>query len=754
MKKLYFLFIGLLFWCSSNAQIIDFPDVKFKNKLLASTTNTNPTYYLIAADATKNDMIVDTNGNGEIEIEEAQAVYYLTVQGNSLNTNDPNNLTDLTGIAYFTNLIELNCADNLLTTLDVSTLSNLKTFRCDRNNLSTLDISGLSNMITFYYGSNNLSNVNLSSLGLLNELGCDNNQITNLDLTPLAQLKVLICSNNQISNLDFSTTSNLRTLFCDNNLLTNLNLVDLSEFYILHCQNNPLKVLNLKNGWPFSYNDMYNMNLANCPLEYVCVDDSNITAFETKLNSYGYTNYNLNSYCSFVPGGPYWTIQGHVKFDADANGCVADATALPWLKLLVSAGNNSGTFSANASGHYSIPLQYGTHTVTPIMEHPEYFNISPSSFTTTFPLFPVGPDPVQNFCITPLGTHNDLETVLLPIGSARPGFDSQYKIIYKNNGNTTLSGDVRLTFMDELMDFVTASPSISSQLPNELIFSYQNLQPFERREILVNFNINSPTETPAVIAGTDLGFSTVIFPLENDDYILDNFSALKQKAVNSFDPNDKTCLEGSTISPQDVGKYVHYMIRFENSGTANAQSIVVKDLIDLSKFEIASLVALDGSHEFYTRIKDNKVEFIFENINLPFDDANNDGYVLFKIRTRPTLVLGDTFSNTASIYFDYNFPIVTEPATTMISVLAITDFDFDQYLTLYPNPVENILCFELKNAISLNSISIYNTLGQLVLVLPNAKASKSIDVSTLKSGTYFIKINSEKGTSNAKFIKK
>ncbi len=48
----------------------------------------------------------------------------------------------------------------------------------------------------------------------------------------------------------------------------------------------------------------------------------------------------------------------------------------------------------------------------------------------------------------------------------------------------------------------------------------------------------------------------------------------------------------------------------------------------------------------------NKVEFIFENINLPFDDATNDGYVAFKIQTNPSLVVGDSFSNTASIYFD------------------------------------------------------------------------------------------------------
>jgi Zn-dependent M32 family carboxypeptidase len=94
---------------------------------------------------------------------------------------------------------------------------------------------------------------------------------------------------------------------------------------------------------------------------------------------------------------------------------------------------------------------------------------------------------------------------------------------------------------------------------------------------------------------------------------------LRQTVVNSFDPNDKTCLEGSTIPPSAVGKYVHYMIRFENKGTAEAQNVVVKDMIDTSKFDISSLVVTQGSHPFVTRITEtNKVEFIFEKYQFTF----------------------------------------------------------------------------------------------------------------------------------------
>ncbi len=152
-----------------------------------------------------------------------------------------------------------------------------------------------------------------------------------------------------------------------------------------------------------------------------------------------------------------------------------------------------------------------------------------------------------------------------------------------------------------------------------------------------------------------------------DDTPQDNTFAFNQTIVNSFDPNDKTCLEGSSVSTEMVGQYLHYMIRFENTGTAPAQNIIVKDIIDITKYDLSSLIPLTGSHPFTTRIVGtNKVEFIFENINLPSEPDSNDGYVAFKIKTKPTLVAGNSVANSASIYFDYNLPIVTNTATTAI----------------------------------------------------------------------------------------
>jgi hypothetical protein len=329
-----------------------------------------------------------------------------------------------------------------------------------------------------------------------------------------------------------------------------------------------------------------------------------------------------------------------------------------------------------------------------------------------------------------------------------------YKLVYKNKGNTTVSGSISFTFMDDVMDFVSSTPVQSMVEPNILNWNYTNLQPFETRKIVVIFNMNSPQETPALNDGEILEFIAIIDPLSGDEMLSDNTSTLNQLVVNSFDPNDKTCLEGSVVSTELIGQYVHYVIRFENTGTFFAQNVVVKDEIDLSKFDLNSLIVLSASHEQWTRINGNKVEFIFENIQLPFPPSEErHGYIAFKIKLKNNLTVGDTFSNFASIYFDYNFPIITEPATTSIEALSNPDFEFSNFVKLYPNPTSSILTIESQSTINLKSIEIFNSLGQLMQAVPNDNNQLNIDVSNLQTGTYFIKVYSDKGVGVSKFVK-
>ena len=452
-------------------------------------------------------------------------------------------------------------------------------------------------------------------------------------------------------------------------------------------------------------------------------------------------------------GEDYNFVQGNIKLENNNNGCDAMDIDASNLKFAISNGTIVDNLISNVSGSYKIAVKQGNFTVNPLPENPTFFNISPSSLNVSFP---TQTSPInQDFCITTNGTHPDLEVILLPINVARPGFNSQYKLVYKNKGNQVQSGSINLSFNDLVMDLTIAIPSVTAQTFNLLSWNFSNLNPFETREINITLNLNTPTEIPSLNGGDILSYTATITSLQTDEIPNDNTFSLNQIVVNSYDPNDKTCLQGTSITPNKVGEFVHYLIRFENSGTYNAQNITINDFIDINKFDISTLVPISGSSPFTTKISSgNKVDFVFENINLPFDDANNDGYVAFKIKTKSTLVSGDNFTNGASIYFDYNYPIVTNTYTTTITTLSTQDFNFGTYFSLYPNPVVDVLNINKKADIDISSINIYNSLGQLVVTIANANYIDKIDVSNIPLVNYFVKINSNIGTSNTRFIKK
>ena len=697
-------------------------------------------------------------------------------------------------VSYLTNLTNLSCSYNPLNSLILP--YSIQYLECFENNLTSLDLSNATQLIDISIGNNSVSALNLSNSNLLFRCTLSNMPLTNitfnsnylrflylndtllssLDLTLTQDLFQVELKNNNLSSLILPTINNLTELYIQNNELNTIDLFNLQSLKVFHCQNNYFSLLDLSNSPELrnlkcsnnpnltylniknssndifsGYNTLFDVE-NNFNLKYICVDnqieEDNVNFFLNLV--YNIQNCNVGTYCSFIPGGYFYTIQGNTKFDINTNGCDLNDIDYPNLNLSITGLTNSGTFISNISGNYSIPVESGNHTIIPFLENPTYFNISPTSFTANFPTqtSPL----VQDFCVTANGVHHDVEVTIIPTNPARPGFDANYKIIYKNKGNQIENGSVSFTYYeDTVLDLVSTNPVFNSQISNTLVWNYTNLQPLETRTIDVVFNVNSPTETPAVNIGDQLNFDCTVNPVAIDETPLDNSSGLKQIVVGSYDPNDKTCIEGTTVGPDMIGQYVHYVIRFENTGTYAAENVVVKDMIDLAKFDVNTLIPLHSSHDFVTRIAGNKVEFIFEGINLPFDDANNDGYIAFKIKTKPNLVVGDTFSNNASIYFDYNFPIITNTYTTTIAALSTTDFDFGTHFTLYPNPVKEVLNFQSKDNTIINSIEIYNTLGQIVLAVPNTIST--VDVSSLQSGNYFVKVNTDLGISNTKFIK-
>ena len=139
-------------------------------------------------------------------------------------------------------------------------------------------------------------------------------------------------------------------------------------------------------------------------------------------------------------------------------------------------------------GSYSIPVQEGTHTITPQFENPSYFNVSPTNAVVSFPT--EATPFLQNFCIAPNGVHHDLEVVVIPLVPARPGFDATYKIKYKNKGNLNETATINFNYNDNILDFVSSSVASTTQSAGMLSWDLGTIAPFQTGEIMVTLNVN------------------------------------------------------------------------------------------------------------------------------------------------------------------------------------------------------------------------------------------------------------------------
>ena len=125
------------------------------------------------------------------------------------------------------------------------------------------------------------------------------------------------------------------------------------------------------------------------------------------------------------------------------------------------------------------------------------------------------------------------------------------------------------------------------------------------------------------------------------------------------------------ITPQYVvdGKYLDYIINFQNTGTDTAYNITVRDTLS-DKLDWNTLQMTDASHPYSLVIEDgNKLAFTFYDIRLPDSTTNetgSHGYVAYRIKPKSTLVAGDSIPNLASIYFDFNLPVETNNAYTIV----------------------------------------------------------------------------------------
>ncbi|WP_051229643.1 FG-GAP repeat domain-containing protein [Psychroserpens burtonensis] len=448
-------------------------------------------------------------------------------------------------------------------------------------------------------------------------------------------------------------------------------------------------------------------------------------------------------------------ISGYVRLNTTNDECSSvnlGVSNLMVTTVMEDVSYSTYTLDNEFTGFYQIFVGSGEFTTSISSSIPNYYVSNPNSFSSTFDN--VGGLNSIDFCIEPIATVTDLEIAIYPaIIDPRPGFNTWYLVVYRNIGTTNLSGDVIFEFDESKLQLLQTNQTIASQTSNTLVFDFVDLIPFETRTIFLKFNVLPP---PTNNNGDELSATATINPVSGDETEEDNVFTLDQTLIGSYDPNDITVLEGDQILLEDADKHLHYLIRFQNTGTASAINVRVENVLD-DKLDWTTMQLESLSHDGRVEIIDQTdVSFIFNNINLAdstSDEPNSHGFIAYKIKPKDDVVLGDVFSSTAAIYFDFNPPIITNTVTTeIVETLSVDDFESNLF-SVYPNPTNSELT--VNSTYGFDSLTIIDINGRILNMVSNKNRELNmfINVEDFANGIYFLKIKAANTEQTLKFIK-
>ncbi len=158
------------------------------------------------------------------------------------------NISDLTGIEAFKELIDLMVSSNNLQTIKLSENTKLEYLSAYDNNIIELDISHNTALISLNINNNSLQNINLSNNTQLLTFEGNYNQLTEIDLSTNKLLRNLSVSHNSLGVLDISNNTSLGYLMASDNQIVELDASKNASLEVLFMSSNALEKFNIKNG--------------------------------------------------------------------------------------------------------------------------------------------------------------------------------------------------------------------------------------------------------------------------------------------------------------------------------------------------------------------------------------------------------------------------------------------------------------------------------------------------------------------------
>lgn len=466
---------------------------------------------------------------------------------------------------------------------------------------------------------------------------------------------------------------------------------------------------------------------------------------------YSFTLNPNDSICGFNFGiaNTNGAIAGNVFYDNNNNGIMdGGESGIPYQTVHI--GNY--TVWTNASGYYFLFVPPGTYSIS--------YNIG-SNFQGYTLTSPSPQSQVVATAGTTYGGHDfgiylangtiNLGVGLDPHTTVTPGFPAWYDIDVCNYGNVATAATVTL-YYDSYLTLNYSNPAAASNntTNNFMVWNLPVIAPGTCTSIWVSFQASTsvPLGYPA------LNLVTVDPTAGVDAYPANNVDTTHQITVGSWDPNNKLVTRTNTNIMEeqyafgiDSDQELNYTVNFQNTGTAPAVNVIVEDVIS-SNADINSFELISTSHNCVVSMNGNNVTYQFPGIMLP-DSLSNEpqshGYIKYKVNALNTLNIGEQVSDFASIYFDFNAPVLTNYATvTIVGITGVGEAE---------NTVFQIAPVPAKEQAQLRLESKVNTMVKVEMLSVEGKLIEKVYEGNLGTGQHLLNLNCAHLSNGMYFVK-
>ncbi|MCC6818455.1 MAG: T9SS type A sorting domain-containing protein [Bacteroidia bacterium] len=231
---------------------------------------------------------------------------------------------------------------------------------------------------------------------------------------------------------------------------------------------------------------------------------------------------------------------------------------------------------------------------------------------------------------------------------------------------------------------------------------------------------------------------------------------LEQTVVSAYDPNDKQCSE---LKIGTGTRKLDYRIGFQNLGNDEAYNVYIVDTISRTmplQFLKVNNYSHATNYKVSFKVRDHAVIWGFEDIRLGakmmVGDILSSGFIEFSTGLENKLKIGDSITNQAAIYFDFQAPVFTNTVVTKVVTYTQTGNQLGLNLILYPNPNTGNFHINLEPYDILKA-EIYDVSGRLVSSINGQKSGElEIFANGLAKGLYTIKVYHALGVISKQFV--